>query len=285
MMNFTYVVDNTVENDTIQQMPDINTLLFKIIGNQAELLKHVLDVKKGLQTLAKNFENFKKSASQQTSTMTSEQTVPQLWKFTSIGSEEDLVKFEDQIKSDDVFKNECLIGFKKEIGAGFGKTPYDCVLVLSRKVFADEFWKTTAWTGGRGRKNKKQETDNGTENTVAPTEESSEGGPSSSVASSVNAQETVGDAANVPEMETNTNQSEAEANPKRKFSFSVHKICIDFLKQLVFFISGAVLTDSDMQTCVQCRTRNASQLKTSNRLSIGRTKKNKMYFYSNDNDD
>ncbi|KAF5278515.1 hypothetical protein FQR65_LT15664 [Abscondita terminalis] len=96
------------------------------------------------------------------------QPLNDVWKFTVIASEEELINFEKKIDSDASFLLKCIQDFIENIDnqhTSAGKKCYDCALLLDRHIFTNAFWSQTAWTGELSTR-KQQFTTNDTENDI-----------------------------------------------------------------------------------------------------------------------
>lgn len=254
------------------------TLLNKIIENQANLMQHVLDVKRCLQNLTKDVENLKNRNTESVPSSVVEKDskeVPDIWKFPKIGNQQELLDFENKIEVDLPFKNVCLNGLKKEIGPVTGKGNHECALMLDRLIFTNEFWSSTAWTGGRKKAKREMNASMSTDATESASSPDVQTGTSSNVqsdtqfnaASDMQSEQTSSTSSDIQSDSAtdNTNDNSSE-DSNSKFAFSQHVRFIDFFKQLMHYLTQATMSETEMKRFVQSRSRNAFYKPLSNRM-------------------
>lgn len=260
------IVAVTYPDQTVSAANETTALLKKIIENQANLVSHVLDLKQNLKNLTTEFNNFKTKTLESSAVSNIAQKepsiVPELWKFTKLDCENDLIEFEKKIQTEHAFKHDCLTRLKSEIGSVAGKTSYDCALMLDRIIFTNKFWSSTAWTGGRKAKKR-----NAVGEVVGNSDQESESKNTEESSEVVESKE------GEHQGESEEKHEEESATKGNKFVFSEHITFIDFFKQLVLFVNGSVLPENELKKFVQSRSRNAFYSPKTVRATGGRSKK------------
>lgn len=262
--NVSLLYDNdNAPSDNAEYVSNEMAMMKKILENQSQLLSHVLDLKNGIKNLSSDFEKLKGKLKGKFPVETDplpqqEPTIPELWKFTKIQNEKDFIDFQNRIEVDQTFKNECIIKMKDGVGSMVGISCYDCALKLDRIIFTNNFWTSTAWTGGRN-KAKKRKIDSADQNTDDTDQ---------------NADENTDHNANNAQNEQLEESSEESSN-NSKFAFSKHQRFMEFFKQLILYVNGQTLTDDDYKKFVQSRARNSFYQPKTARKPVGRIKTQK----------